>query len=343
MKITPILLSSNKQIRKINANNINHFKSTPYVQDSVSFSGNNKKNSLSKRLFREDVENFKNRLSGISKNKSALSFEDIKSAIAEKIEVKTKENAPQKDYIDTDRFYASTNEHLGIKIKQKDGLNFVDGVNVEEITLFVPENLTANDIPALAHEYTHIKQAQKEPAVEMRTVIDHLKRNKLNYPNAVINMGRLFQDGINHFQGSQILKLSDYYMMINGTEFNNNFGEVINPQEDLEKIYSANNKKHLERILASEIDKEISEVSEHLLINLPEFQWYYLQNPDKAKKVIKTGFKEVYKKVIEKELAAYSNECKVVKELNNINYQVPFDTLVELYAELEKSFDLLGY
>lgn len=342
MKITPISifsLNNNNQKRTVN----NSLKLT-YPKDSVSFSGKHKPPKKEAEFFEEDIKTLKEDLLKEYDKTGKLSFSVLPMIIGYDVEIKPIEEL-NKDYLDSEKIVAQANEHSDLTVTHVNGIPYVEKIKPGQITLYLssldkPKTQTIQDI---AHEYTHILQYRKTPAKEASLIVDNLKAHKMNFGNVVINVGRLYQDGLLDFEVNNKNEIFKFYNIQKGKSVIDDFREIESPAKDLEKAFGAVNKKDLERILAQKLDNEITEVSEYLIENLPELNAISKKNPAHTLKAIKQTFKAVYISSLEKEYAAYSNGCKVAKEINGIDYNIPYDTIVELYKKLAKSSELLGY
>ncbi len=342
MKISPIIifsLNKNSQ-KKIN----NNFTKFDYPKDSVSFSGKNKPAKKEIEFFEKDIDIIRENLLAEYEKAGKLSFTTLQPIVGYDIEIKPVEEI-NKEYLDSSKIIAQANEHSDLTVTHINGIPYVEKIKPGQITLYLsdlnrPKTDTIQDI---THEYTHITQYRNDPAVEARLIVDNLKAHKMNTGNIVVNIGRLYQDGILNFQVDNKNEVFKYYDIEKGKTIASDFKQIENPARDLEKIFNATNKKDLERILAGKLDKEITEVSEYLIQNLKELNIISKKNPAHTLKVIKQTFKAAYVSVLEREYAAYYNGCKAVKEINNIDYNIPYDTVVELYKKLAKSSELLGY
>ncbi len=342
MKITPISifsLNNNNQKRVVN----NSPKLT-YPKDSVSFSGKNKPVKKETEFFEEDIKTLKENLLKEYDKTGKLSFSVLQPIIGYDVEIKPIEDL-NKDYLDSEKIVAQANEHSDLTVTHINGVPYIEKINPGQITLYLSnlDKPKTQTIQNIAHEYTHILQYRKTPAKEVGLIVDNLKAHRMNLGNVVVNVGRLYQNGLLNFEVRNKNEIFNFYDIQKGKSVVDDFREIDSPAKDLEKAFGAVNKKDLERILAQKLDNEITEVSEYLIENLPELNALSKKNYAQTLKALKQTFKAVYISSLEKEYAAYSNGCKVAKEINNVDYNIPYDTVVELYKKLVKSSELLGY
>ena len=321
LKIKPIYSPKNLKTLGLNYYRANYTTPlTPLKADTVTFRGVAKK---SEDTAYQEIEEKILQLEKIRKEKDVVTHSDISKCLNEKkLTVKPVEEMAEIG-ANPDSCYGYTTEDISADIKYgENGERFITNFECDGYEMYVPEAKGEDGkvtLSTIAHEYTHVKQIQKNPNLMAEIIKNYLEKKGLNTQAIILTFISETQYAVSEISGEMGDNILRNLLNSRCEETRKDITPLLyNMENALNKSLGAKNTKELNdsaKYYMNEVSKIVS--NEIKKKHLDDFSKKF-ESEDEIDKYIQNLVKKAIIVNLEKEFEAYTNQGKIIKKLNSI-------------------------
>ncbi len=320
---------SQRDIRRIDYSNYCANKESPLAPlkaDTVTFRGIVKKSEDDS--YREIEEKIL-QLEKIEQEKGIVAHSDISKCLnEEKLSVKPVEEMKEIG-ADPDSCYGYTTEDISADIKYgENGERFITNFESDGCAMYVPE-IKGEDkkviLSTIAHEYTHVKQLQKNPNLIAEIIKNHLEKKGLNTQSIILSFISETQYAVSEISGEMGDNILRNLLKSRCEETRRDVTPLLcNMEFALNKSLGAKNTAELNESAKYYMNEVIRIVSDEIKKKHSDDFVKKFNNESEIDKFIQDIVKKAIIVNLEKEYEAYTNQGKIIKKLHGI----PKDDLI---------------
>ena len=315
----------------------------PLKADTVSFSGLIK--NCNKNDYREIEEKIL-KINDIAQTKNKATHGDIENCLNEK-NLKVRPIEEMTDIgADPDSCFGYTTEDITADIELgENGEKFLTKLENNGNNMFVSEvkgkdkNVTLSTI---AHEYTHVKQIQKNPSLIAEITIKHLQEKKLNTKEIVLTCLSELQSACAEISGEMGNNILSHLLNSRCEEVRRDPTPLkYNMEGALLKGLGGENMKELNECVKLYINDVAKIISNEIKNKHKEEFSKKFSTDAEIEKYLENLVRKTISIIFEKEFEAYTNQGKIIKKLHGIpeNSVIGTDVLAQTHKLLLDNCD----